>query len=232
MTGIRKGEVRRAPKWHYVGHEATGDRPSLVISPDWFNDDGFAIIAPLTTPNPNHGYWWEPHISSTDSVCLVPDARTVPVRDLGRSVEGHATPNEMDDVLSAFDHLTNGREEMSDGSCNRGEVWEANFSDRAEQGDKRIVEVLILHYNSANCMAMTSIVSNRKRNPSPLVVGFHSSPRLRGRSALLGQVRAIATEHRLESRIGTVPRGEMDEATNKLRKFLKPPAPTTIPVSG
>ena len=232
MTAIRRGEVRRAPKWHYAGHEATGDRPSLVISPNWFNDGGFAIIAPLTTPNPNHGYWWEPYIRSTDSVCLVPDVRTVPVRTLGRPVEGHATPNEMDDVLSAFDHLTNGRGEMSDGSCNRGEVWRANLSERAEQGDRRIVEVLVLHYNSANCMAMTSIVSDRKRDPSPLVVEFHSSPRLRGRSALLGQMRPIATDHRLENRIGTVPRGEMNEATNKLRKFLKPPAPTTIPVSG
>ena len=196
------------------------------------SEDGFAIIAPLTTPGPNHGYWWEPYISSTDSVCLVPDARTMPVRTLGRSVEGHATPDEMDDVLSAFDHLTDEREEMSDGSCNRGEVWEANFSDRAEQGDKRIVEVLVLHYNTANCMAMASIVSDRKRNPSPLVVGFHSSHRLRGRSALLGQVRPVATDHRLESRIGTVPRGEMSEATNKLRMFRKPSAPTTLTVSG
>ena len=90
---------------------------------------------------------------------------------------------------------------------------------------------MVLHYNSANCMAMTSIVSGRKRDPSPLVVGFHSSLRLRGRSALLGQLRPIATDHRLESRIGTMPRGEMNEATNKLRKFMKPPANTTPTVS-
>ena len=78
----------------------------------------------------------------------------------------------MDDVLSTFDQLTNGRGEMSDGSCNRGEVWRANLSERAEQGDKRIVEILVLHYNSANCMAMTPIVSDKKRDPSPLVVEF------------------------------------------------------------
>ena len=231
MTDIRSGGIKRAPRWHYAGHEATGDHPSLVISPDWFNDSGYAIIVPLTTPNPNHGYWWEPYISSTDSICLVPDARTVPVSTLDRIVEGQATPNEMDDVLSAFDYLTNGRHEMSGGSCNRGEVWRANLSERAEQGGERIVEVLVLHYNSANCMAMTSIVSNRKRNPSSLVAEYHPSPRLRGRSALLGQVRPIATDHRMESRIGTVPHEEMNQVTTKLRKFLKPPEPTIIPVS-
>ena len=148
MTGTRKGEVRRAPKWHYVGHEATGDRPSLVISPDWFNDDGFAIIAPLTTPSTNHGYWWEPYISSTVSVCLVPDARTVPVRTLGRSVEGHATPNEMDDVLSAFDHLTkrarrNVRRELQPGRSMGGKLLGQGRAGR----------------QTHHCMAMTSIVS-------------------------------------------------------------------------
>ena len=51
---MRRGEIRRVRSWNYVGHEATGDRPCLIISPDWFNSTGNAIIAPLTTPGPNH----------------------------------------------------------------------------------------------------------------------------------------------------------------------------------
>ena len=46
---MRKGEIRRVRNWDYVGHEATGNRPCLIISPDWFNSNGNAIIAPLTT---------------------------------------------------------------------------------------------------------------------------------------------------------------------------------------
>ena len=75
---MRRGEIRRVRNWDYVGHEATGNRPCLIISPDWFNSTGNAIIAPLTTPGPNHENWWEIHIRATDSTCLVPDIRTVP----------------------------------------------------------------------------------------------------------------------------------------------------------
>ena len=82
---MRRGEIRRVRSWNYVGHEATGNRPCLIISPDWFNSTGNAIIAPLTTPGPNHENWWEIHIRSTDSTCLAPDIRTVPATALGPS---------------------------------------------------------------------------------------------------------------------------------------------------
>ena len=51
---MRRGEIRRVHSWNYLGHETTGNRPCLIISPDWFNSTGNAIIAPLTTPGPNH----------------------------------------------------------------------------------------------------------------------------------------------------------------------------------
>ena len=72
---MRRGEIRRVHSWNYLGHEATGNRPCLIISPDWFNSTGNAIITPLTTPGPNHEHWWEIHITATDSTCLVPDIR-------------------------------------------------------------------------------------------------------------------------------------------------------------
>ena len=46
---MKRGEIRRVSNWDYVGHEATGNRPCLIISPDWFNSTGNVIIAPLTT---------------------------------------------------------------------------------------------------------------------------------------------------------------------------------------
>ena len=61
---MKRGEIRRVRNWDYVGHEATGNRPCLIISPDWFNSNGNVIIAPLTTPGPNHEHWWEIHIGS------------------------------------------------------------------------------------------------------------------------------------------------------------------------
>ena len=62
---MTRGEKRRGRNWDYVGHEATGNRPCLVISPDCFNSNGSVIIAPLTTSGPNHEHWSEIHIGST-----------------------------------------------------------------------------------------------------------------------------------------------------------------------
>ena len=105
---MRKGEIRRVRNWDYVGHEATGNRPCLIISPDWFNSNGNVIIAPLTTPGPNHEHWWEIHIRATDSTCLVPDIRTVPMMALEPSVLGNVTEYELDDVTFALYRLIGG----------------------------------------------------------------------------------------------------------------------------
>ena len=224
MTTPQKGEIRRVATWNYVGHEATGGRPSLIISPNWFNEQGIAVIAPLTTPGPNHENWWEPYIACTDSACLVPDTRTVSSKFLTTAVKGSANKDELEDVLSAFSRLTNGSDEMSDGDCNRGEVWEADLSNRDRRSQPDIRELLILHYNSSNCMAMTAFVTSRKRNKSPIVAEIQSSTRLRGRFALLGQMRPVAAEERLLHRVGTVSRQEMSTISKKLNAFLKVPA--------
>lgn len=108
---MKRGEIRRVRNWDYAGHEATGNRPCLIISPDWFNSNGNVIIAPLTTPGPNHEHWWEVHIGSTDSTCLVPDARTVPTTALGPSVLGTATDYELEDAMFALYRLTGGSED-------------------------------------------------------------------------------------------------------------------------
>ena len=226
MTEAREGEIRRAVKWNYLGREATGDRPSLVISPDWFNESGNAVIVPLTTPGPNHENWWEPYIASTDSTCLVPGVRTVPVRALGRSVDGLTAHDELEDVISAIERLTNGREEMSGRSCSRGKVWEANLSDMNPKSAQVTVEVLILRYNPSNCMAMSAFVSTRKRKPSPIVAEIRSSNRLQSRSVLLGQLRPVAADLRLQNRIGTVPFPQMETPSNRLRRFLSSSART------
>ena len=137
---MNRGEIRRVRNWTYVGHEATGNRPCLIISPDWFNSNGNAIIAPLTSPGPDHEHWWEIHIGSTDSTCLVPDIRTVPETALAPSVLGNATQYELEDVTFALYRLIGGAEDTPDPNCNRGEVWTADLSAMQPHSDPVIAE--------------------------------------------------------------------------------------------
>ena len=217
---MKRGEIRRVNNWDYVGHEATGDRPSLIISPDWFNSNGYAIIAPLTTPGPNHEHWWEIHIASTYSTCLIPDIRTVPASALRSSVISNATEDELDDVAFALHRLISGAEDIPDPGCDRGEIWTADLSAMPSVSDPKIVELLILHYNPANFMAMTAMVTRRPRGPSPLVFQLSPSPGLSGHSVLLTQVRGISANLRLVNRVGTASPSDMAGITAQCAAFL------------
>jgi mRNA-degrading endonuclease toxin of MazEF toxin-antitoxin module len=218
---VRRGEIRRVRSWNYVGHEATGNRPCLIISPDWFNSTGNAIIAPLTTPGPNHEHWWEIHIRATDSTCLVPDIRTVPSRVLDSAVLGNATQYELDDVAFALYRLTGSAEDSPDPNCNRGEVWIADLSAMPPDSDPVMAELLILHYNPANFMAMTALVSHRLRRRSPIVFPLSPSTGLTGKSALLAQVRAISAEPRLVDPVGTVSQSDMNAISDRFTAFIE-----------
>ena len=218
---MKRGEIRRVRNWDYVAHEATGNRPCLIISPDWFNSTGNAIIAPLTTPGPHHENWWEIHIRATDSTCLVPDIRTVPSRVLDSSVLGNATQYELDDVAFALYRLTGGAEDSPDPNCNRGEVWIADLSAMPPDSDPVMAELLILHYNSANLMVMTALVSHRLRRRSPIVFPLSPPTGLTGKSALLAQVRAISTDPRLVDLVGTVSQSDMDAISDRFTAFIE-----------
>ena len=217
---MKRGEIRRVNTWDYVGHEATGDRPCLIISPDWFNSSGYAIIAPLTTPGRNHEHWWEIQIESTDSTCLVPDIRTVPVKALGPSVQGNATQYELDDVSFTFHRLIGGAEDVPDPGCDRGEVWTADLSAMTSVSAPKVVELLILHYNPANFMAMTAMVTRRPRGASPLVFQLSTSTGLTGYSVLLTQVRGISANLRLVSPVVTASPSDMAGITAQFTAFL------------
>ena len=218
---MRKGEIRRVRNWDYVGHEATGNRPCLIISPDWFNSNGNVIIAPLTTPGPHHEHWWEIHIRATDSTCLVPDIRTVPMMALEPSVLGNVTQYELDDVTFALYRLIGGSEDTPDPDCNRGEVWTADLSAMPPDSDPVMADLLILHYNPANLMAMTAFVTERRRGRSPIVFPIRSSTGLTGKSALLAQVRAISAAPRLVDLVGTVSQSDMDAISVRFTAFIE-----------
>ena len=218
---MKRGEIRRVHSWNYLGHEATGNRPCLIISPDWFNSNGNAIIAPLTTPGPNHEHWWEIHISSTDSTCLVPDIRTVPETALGPSALGNATQYELEGVTFALYRLIGGAEDTPDPNSNRGEVWTADLSAMQPHSDPVIAELLILHYNPGNLMAMTAFVTDRPRRRSPLVFPIRSSTGLTGKSALLAQVRAISAHPRLVDQVGTMPQSDMETIADQFMAFIE-----------
>ena len=220
---MRRGEIRRVRNWNYVGHEATGGRPCLIISPSWFNSNGNAIIAPLTTPGPNHEHWWEIHIRSTDSTCLAPDIRTVPATALGPSVLGNATQYELEGVAFALHRLIGGAEDTPDPNRNRnrGEVWTADLSAVQPNSNPAIAELLILHYNPGNLMAMTAFVTERPRRRSPLVFPLRSSTGLTGKSALLAQVRAISAHPRLVDLVGTVSQRDMKTISDRVMTFME-----------
>ncbi len=218
---MKRGEIRRVRNWEYIGHEATGNRPCLIISPDWFNANGNVIIAPLTTPGPNHEHWWEIHIGSTDSTCLVPDIRTVPATALGPSVLSTATDYELEDAMFALYRLIGGSEDAPHPDCNRGEIWTADLSTMPPDSGPVLAELLVFHYNPANLMAMTAWVSRKPRRSSHIVFPLSPSTGFPWQSALLAQVRAVSAGHRLMDLVSTISQSDMEEISGRFMAFIE-----------
>ena len=113
----------------------------------------------------------------------MPDIRTVPAATLYGPTKGTATRDEFQDVRSTLSRLTGGQEDDPYGDCARREVWKADFSELTERSHPVVQEVLILHYNPLNGMAMTALVTPTRRKESPIVTEIKSSPILRNRRA-------------------------------------------------
>ena len=84
-----------------------------------------------------------------------------------------------------------------------------------------MAELLILHYNPGNLVAMTTFVTERPRKRSPLVFPLRSSRGLTGKSALLAQVRAISAHPRLVDLIGTTPQSDMETISDRFMTFIE-----------
>ena len=214
MAGVARGEIRQVGPWPYIGNEASGGRPALVVSPDVFNSGDNAIVVPLTTPRPNHTHWWEPYISATDSRALAPNVRTVPVASL-RHLRGIASRDDLHAVSDVLRRLIDGGEPALSDICHRGDVWQIAYPNRGEYMD-----VLILHYNESNDIAMTMVVTDKPRNPSAIIRPVVSCPALSGRSVLASQVRSLSVGLRFQKRFGRLSATEVDAAAGAFMKLM------------
>ena len=87
--------------------------------------------------------------------------------------------------------------------------------------DPVIAELLILHYNPANLMAMTALVTHRFRRRSPIVFPLSPPTGISGQSALLAQVRTISADPRLVDLVGTVSQSDMDAISGRFTAFIE-----------
>ena len=224
MSSVERGEIWRVRGWQFVGHEATGDRPVLVVSPSRFNTinergrRNRAIIVPLTGRGLDCKNWWETTIGASESTTLTADIRTVRVADLSRNQWDMATEGELEAVLTIINTLILGEVEEDQSEVRRGDVWNVKF------GGGNQAEVLVLHFNPSNAMAMTMTTTNTRRKPSRLVLPVQSNTSLTGYSVLVSQVRSLSTEFRFLDRIGQITAGEVDKAAKMLIRLLSPTA--------
>ena len=226
MSSVERGEVWHVRQWQFLGHEATGNRPVLVVSPSRFNainmrrSQNRAIIVPLTGRGHDCKDWWETTIAATDSTALTADIRTVGVADLSRPEEGMATESELEAVLTILNALILGEFDEDQSEIRRGEVWSVKLSGGSE------AEVLVLHFNPGNAMAMTMATTSKRRKKSRVVLPLQPNASLQGYSLLVSNVRSLSTECRFLERVGKVNPREVDKAGKMLIKLLSPVADT------
>ena len=226
MSSVERGEVWRVRHWQFLGHEPTGDRPVLVVSPSRFNtvnerrSQNRAIVVPLTSRGHDCETWWETTIGATGSTALPADVRTVRVADLSRRQCRTATELELENVLTIINTLILDEGEEDQSEFRRGDVWNVKLSDGNQ------AEVLVLHSNASNAMAMTMATTSKRRKRSGVVLPIESNTSLPGYSVLVSQVRSLSTECRFLDRVGRITARQVDEAGKMLIRLLSPVADT------
>jgi len=83
------------------GHEQSGIRPAVVISPAKYNSfTGLVLICPITSKY--KGYFFEVlvKISKKESIALVDQFRTVDIKERIKRKTGQLTQNEIDEILA------------------------------------------------------------------------------------------------------------------------------------
>ena len=226
MSSVERGEVWRVRRWQFLGHEPTGDRPVLVVTPSQFNSinesggQNRAIVVPLTSRGHNSEIWWETTIGATGSTALPADIRTVRVADLSSRQCGKATDFELENVLAIINTLIFAEGEGNHSEFQRGDVWNVKLSDGNQ------AEALVLHSNANNAMAMTMATTSKSRKRSDLVLPIMSNTSPSGDSILVSQVRSLSTDCRFLNRVGRITAQQVDEAGNMLIRLLSPVAET------
>ena len=98
MAQVTTGCVYECEGHIQEGHELAAEHPVVVVGRQRLIDDqGIAIVVPLTSTPPNHPVHWAVEIEDTNSYAYIRHVKSVHTSKIGRFL-GQASPEEIDSI--------------------------------------------------------------------------------------------------------------------------------------
>ena len=207
------------------GHELAGGHPVIIVGKQSLIDNqGIAIVVPLTRTPPRYPVHWAVEIEAANSYAYVRHLKSVHITKI-RDFLGSAKPQEVEDIRDGLtQHLNYDAHECATvlGQYVRpGSLWSASIPNA--RGLSYEGELLVLTSNRDTGMAIALAVEPepRRRNPRQYTPVELQNPEQRG-FAIAYQVRSVCTEDRFTEYRGEIPGQYLRFAMSTLIRCLEP----------
>lgn len=215
MAQVTTGYVYECEGHRQEGHELAAQHPVVVVGRQRLIDNqGIAIVVPLTSTPPNHPVHWAVEIEDTNSYAYIRHVKSVHTSKIGRFL-GRASPEEIDSIRDGL-----ARElQYANYECATalgldvcpGSVWSAAIPNA--RGMNYEGELLILTSNRDTGLVTALAVDPRPRREPRQIVPVRLREPERQAFAITYQVRSVSGMERLT--------GYRGEITDEYLRFAK-----------
>ena len=197
MAKVTGGRIYGCDGHNEEGHELAGIHPVIVVGrQNLIDDQGIAIVVPLTSTRPNYPVHWAVEIADTDSSAHIRHIKSVHVTKIG-ALMGTATPEEIESIKEGLARELQYENHECAAALGRevrpGSLWSASIPNA--RGLSYEGELLILASNRD-----TGLVTALAIDPQPLgCVRTDTRTRLPLRPTIIGASAVLSRRRRLDN---------------------------------
>ncbi len=224
MAGVTTGCIYECDGHSQEGHELAGGHPVIVVGRQSLIDNqGIAIVVPLTSTRPNHPVHWAVEIEDTNSHAYVRHVKSVHITKI-RGFLGTAKPEEIDWIKDGLARDLNYDNQECATALGRevrpGSLWSASIPNA--RGLSYEGELLTLTSNRYTGIATALAVDSQpRRNPRQIIPVKLENPEQRG-FAITYQARSVSAGERFTGYRGEIPDEHLRFAKSALIRCIEP----------
>ena len=224
MAKVTTGCIYECDGHSQEGHELAGGHPVIVVGRQSLIDNqGIAIIFPLTSTRPNHPVHWAVEIEDTNSHANVRHVKSVHITKI-KGFLGTATPEEIDEIKDGLARDLNYDNQECATALGRevrpASLWSASIPNA--RGQSYEGELLTLTSNRYTGIATALAVDSQpRRNPRQSIPVSLENPEQLG-FAITYQARSVSTGERFTGYRGEIPDEHLRFAKSALIRCIAP----------
>ena len=224
MAQVTTGFIYECEGHSQEGHELAAEHPVIVVGRQSLIDNqGIAIVVPLTSTRPDHPVHWAVDIEETDSRAYVRHVRSVHISKVGRLL-GAATADEIDSIKDGLarelQYDNHERATALGREVRPGSLWSASIPNA--RGLSYEGELLVLTSDQSTGLAIALAVDPEPRSDPRQSMPVTLEDPEGVAFAITYQVRSVSVADRLTGYRGATPDEHLRFAKSALIRCTGP----------